>query len=274
MLKRQFLWVTAILAASCGNESPTQPTSSTGSVANIVVEPRAVNGGSPSIVTITLNAPASAPTQILLTSESPAVVIPASVTVAAGSSTASVAVSTSPVSRDTTAIITAWTGGTSMRSTLVVWRIEPTSFWYDARATDRIGYDAVGRYTADTALFRATCDVNGIYVEWSQPPSTRWELSFIAPRGTPLRPGTYDVPQGFFEPGPRLRVDGPPYVCATGKARFVVETFEHGTTSDVGRFVATIEQQQCVGAGVFRAEIRLTDPPRTGANVSPGSCLP
>jgi len=172
-------------------------------------------------------------------------------------------------------------GGTLLRSSLAVWTIEPTSFWYDARATDRVAYDAVGRYTSPTASFRAQCDSSssygtGVYVSWTQPPSTRWELAFISPRGTPLRPGTYDVPAGFIELGqPHLRIAGTQYGCATGKARVVIEEYEYRTTGEVDRFVATIEQQQCVGVGVFRAEIRLTSP--TLGDVlgpMPGRCAP
>jgi hypothetical protein len=267
MLKGRFLCVIAAFAASCAGhsdspESPTQPTSSTSALANISVEPRAVNGGAPSTVTITLGAPASAPTAIALTSDTPAVAIPSSITVAAGSSTASVRVSTSPVSRDTTAIITASLGERAMRYTLNLWSIQPTSFWYDATSTDVVGYNAVGRYTGDTASFRATCDASAVYVVLSQPPSTRWELALEAPRGTPLRPGTYDVLPGFSDPSrPNLRIQGSSYICSIAKAQFVVETYEHGTMGDIGRFVATIEQQQCLGVGVFRAEIRLTNPP-------------
>jgi len=291
VLKGRSVWLIAIFLASCdGNsgrpsvEMPTQPTSSTTALAKIAVEPRAVNGGAPSTVKITLNAPASEPTPITLTSNSQTIAMPPSVTVAAGSSSASVAVSTSFVSSDTTVLITASLGGTSMQSSLAVWSIQPTSFSYDAVPTDRGGYDGVGRYTADsTVYFRAECDSNGVYVEFSShlgknrfDPGGRWEVTFSPSKGTPLGPGTYEVPPGLItEQGQTLlRINGPPYVCSTGKAQIVIGTFEYRTTGEIERFVATVEQQQCV-AGVFRAEIRLTRPPLLGSSRPfPGKCMP
>jgi hypothetical protein len=208
------------------------------------------------------------------------------VTVPAGSATAEFMVPTSSVATDTHVTVVASLDDLSVRSTLAVWPIASTSFWYDISPTGERGIDAVGRYTSDTLFFRATCDLDGIYVEFSRPdaslrlpPISRWE---VAMWGIPMRPGTFDVLPGLDAPPPRLRINGPSifnglsYVCSTGKARVVVEELEYRTTGEVDRFVARIEQQ-CDGPGErgdrFRGEIRLTHPPRPAGGVPPGRCI-
>lgn len=299
----RFAWVVAVLMAACGQQgveksggSPTQPTPlptspptsptppapSSSPLENIALEPRAVNGGTPVVATIRLNAPASAPRSIGLASDNPAVVVPPSVTVQAGSATAAFAVSTSPAQSDVKVTITGSLDGASVQSTLAVWSIAPTSFWYDIspRASP---IDAVGRYTGDTATFRATCDVNGMHMSLSQPSSNprelhRWELAFLVASGMPMRPGTYDVQPGLWRdvPPPRMRINGPSifngysYVCSEAQARFVVEEIAYRATGEVDRFVAKIEQE--CPTGHFRGEIRLTSPPRPAGPA--GTCFP
>jgi len=137
--------------------------------------------------------------------------------------------------------------------------------------------DAVGRYTSDNArYFRASCDGNGIYVEWSGQ-GNRWELAMW---GMPMRPGTFDVLPGLDTPPPRLRINAPSmfngssYVCSDGKARVVVEEIEARQNGEVERFVATIDQQCAIRSDRIHAEIIMTRPPQLGGGVFPANCIP
>jgi hypothetical protein len=242
---------------------------------SVTLESLDVKGGTTTAGTVTLNAAAPTYTSISLVSGNPAVRVPQFVVVPVGSATAVFPITTTAVPSDTYVTIAASLGGATVGSTLAVRRNAPSSFSYNISATRTGGVDAAGRYTSDdTTYFRATCDGQGIYVEWEQQ-GNRWELAMW---GMPMRPGTFDVLPGIDAPPPRLRIQSPSmfsgrsYACSDGKARVVVEEIEVRTTGDVERFVATIDQQCSIHG--LRGEIRLTRPPRNGGGTSPASCTP
>jgi uncharacterized repeat protein (TIGR03803 family) len=92
------------------------------SLTSVTLNPTQVTGGSPSTGTVTLSAPApSGGASVLLTSSSPALAsVPGSVTVAAGSTSASFPVTTVTVTSAATATITGTYGGQSRSATLTV----------------------------------------------------------------------------------------------------------------------------------------------------------
>ena len=92
-----------------------------GSLSTVSVNPVSVNGGTAATGTVTLGSPAPAGGVVVtLTSSSAAAVVPASVTVAAGATTATFAISTTSVVASTPAVITASSLGVSKTTTLTV----------------------------------------------------------------------------------------------------------------------------------------------------------
>jgi hypothetical protein len=92
-----------------------------GSLSTVSVNPVSVNGGTAVTGTVTLGSPAPAGGVVVtLTSSSAAAVVPASVTLAAGATTATFAISTTVVTASTPAVITASSLGVSKTTTLTV----------------------------------------------------------------------------------------------------------------------------------------------------------
>src|SRR2546427_11718171 len=81
-------------------------------VSSLALSPANVTGGSPSAGTVTLNGPAPAGgAQVTLSSNDPAAVVPASVTVAPGGTSAGFSLTTSAVAASTAVSISASYGG-------------------------------------------------------------------------------------------------------------------------------------------------------------------
>ena len=92
-----------------------------GSLSTVSVNPVSVNGGTAATGTVTLGSQAPAGGVVVtLTSSSAAAVVPASVTVAAGATTATFPISTTSVVASTPAVITASSLGVSKTTTLTV----------------------------------------------------------------------------------------------------------------------------------------------------------
>jgi hypothetical protein len=87
----------------------------------LALSPASVTGGSPSAGTVTLNGPAPAGgAQVTLSSNNPAAVVPASVTVAPGGTSANFSVTTSAVATSTLVSISASYGGGTQSASLTV----------------------------------------------------------------------------------------------------------------------------------------------------------
>ena len=284
----RIIWVVAlIIMSACGRQagdelggsSPTQPTSLSIALVSVALALPAVNGGTNTTGTVTLNMPAPrypTYTSIWLVSDNQAATVPSFVMVPAGSVTAEFRIGTTNVPSDADATITASFGDRSLRSTLTVRRNALSSFSYTITPTRAGGVDAVGRYTSDdTKYFHASCVANGIYASWSGQ-GNRWEFAMS---GMPMRPGTFDV-LGPNDQPPRLRImsapifNGRAYICSDGKARVVVEEIEVRSNGDVERFVATIDQECASGSGRIHAEIVLARPPQPDGPVYPAQCSP
>src|SRR6267154_1455263 len=108
----------SIWAYSCGgygNSPPGAPT-----LSSIGLNPTSVTGGSPSTGTITLSGPAASGASVYLSSSASAATVPASVTVAAGASSANFTVNTTSVTTSTVVTITGSYGGASKTASLTV----------------------------------------------------------------------------------------------------------------------------------------------------------
>src|SRR5438874_1104527 len=89
-------------------------------VASLTLNPTTVTGGNSSTGTVTLTAIAPAATTVTITRNHPAAIVPASVTVPAGSQSRSFSISTTQVQATTSAVITASLNDTSRSATLTI----------------------------------------------------------------------------------------------------------------------------------------------------------
>jgi FG-GAP-like repeat len=111
-------------------------------VASLSLNPTTVTGGNSSTGTVTLTAIAQAATTVAITSNNPAAIVPASVTVPAGSQSRSFSISTTQVPATTSAVITASLNGTSRSATLT---INPAAGGADTVSITRAEYDTSNR---------------------------------------------------------------------------------------------------------------------------------
>jgi hypothetical protein len=111
-------------------------------VASLSLNPTTVTGGNSSTGTVTLTAVAQASTTVAVSSNNPAAIVPGSVLVPAGSSSASFSVSTTQVTTSTIATITASLNGTSRSATLT---INPAGSGTDTVSITRAEYDTSKR---------------------------------------------------------------------------------------------------------------------------------
>jgi hypothetical protein len=110
----------------------------------------------------------------------------------------------------------------------------------------------------------ARCE-NGsdVWVMITSPDGRGAFLQFGAPRGTPMRPGTYEGAtrtafRSATAPGIDVSISGSG--CNTTTGRFVVSEADFSTTGEVRRFVVTFEQHCNAMPPALRGELRLTGP--------------
>jgi hypothetical protein len=116
-------YLTTTVAATGGTPTGPIPGSAAIAVASIASSSASVTGGSKVTFTVTLSAPApSGGTTVSLSSSSSVAPVPASVTIPAGARTATFVVTTSKVSKRTSATVTAKVGSTSKSATITVTR--------------------------------------------------------------------------------------------------------------------------------------------------------
>ncbi|HEX7889446.1 MAG TPA: SBBP repeat-containing protein [Ramlibacter sp.] len=110
-------WGDAFVARFSGVAGP--PAGAT--LSALAISPPSVQGGAPATGTVSLNAPAPAGGSVVaLSDDSAATTVPASVTIAAGGTSASFAVGTTAVTATTTATISAMLAGVTRSATLTV----------------------------------------------------------------------------------------------------------------------------------------------------------
>jgi hypothetical protein len=106
------------------NTTGTQPAPA--ALLSLTMNPSSATGGTTTTGMVTLNTKVQAATTVRLSSNSAAAMVPSSVTVAAGASSASFTVKTTQVSATTTATLTATLNGTSRSAVLTISSATPT----------------------------------------------------------------------------------------------------------------------------------------------------
>lgn len=135
-----------VLINSTGTPPPLEPVT----VSSLTLNPSTVTGGTGSIGTVGLSATVQTATVVQLASSSGAASVPASVTVAAGTRSASFTVNTTQVSVQTTATITARLNNTSRSANLTIRPAAPTT---DSVSITRAEYEVSKR----SLRVEATC---------------------------------------------------------------------------------------------------------------------
>jgi hypothetical protein len=225
----------------------------------LAFEPAAVMGGNASQGIVTLAQPAPAGGVVVsVRSGHPAVSVPVSVTVPAGSRTAVFPVTSTSVAVDVNAPVTVSAASGASTGTLVVWSVQPMYLSVVSEENGPFGRSGFRRLTPENSTFLAACtqsDVN-IFVSGSD----FWTASFGAPRGTPMRPGTYESAvrtSSRTGTSPGLDVGS----CNLVRGRFVVHEVSVTRTGGVQRFWATFEQYCDQYPGALRGEVRVINPP-------------
>lgn len=119
--------------------SVTPPATPSPTLSTLTLNPSAVTGGAGAQGTVTLSAPAQSATVVNLSSDSTLATVPASVTVAAGSTSASFNVTTRSVASTSTVSISATSGGVTRSATLTV---NPAATNADTVAVQKAEYDS------------------------------------------------------------------------------------------------------------------------------------
>ena len=270
------LGLSLLLPAACnsrnslfdGGAAPTAPTPPPGALVGLSVTPTGVMGGTPAtgIIGLTGAAPAGG-LLVSLTSSTPAVTVPATVVVPAGSERVEFPIRTIGVVTDIEAAITASSPAGSVEGRLGLWSEQPTylSLWYEASPG---GYVVGRRFTPSTAAFSLSCSGSNLALSIPGPGTfgtTRVILA--APSGTPLRPGSYEDVRSSSNtttaPGFTVESAGINF-CSAQNARFVIHEALFGAASEpVRRFSATFERRCTAGTLSVWGELRLTNVPNT-----------
>jgi hypothetical protein len=116
-------YLTTAVASTGGTPTGPIPGTAPIAVASIAPSSTSVKGGTQLTFTVTLSAPApSGGTTVSLSSSSSAAPVPASITIPAGSTSATFVITTSRVTRNTTATVTARLGSSATSTTIAVTR--------------------------------------------------------------------------------------------------------------------------------------------------------
>jgi hypothetical protein len=139
------------------------PVGTTAILASLSLQPPVVTGGASAQGDVALDAPAPpGGAQVTLTSDSPATLVPSSVTVAAGTTSAGFPIATTAVVTSTTTTITASYAGTSKRAVLTVEPTPPASIATLAVQPPRI---TGGQQAQGTVGLAAPAPAGGVVVD-------------------------------------------------------------------------------------------------------------
>lgn len=230
-------------------------------LAAIDIALQAIAGGDTAVGTVSLGAPAPVDVDVTISSSHAAAVVPRTVQIPSGATTATFVLSTLVVPAATDIVIEATLGADTASTTI---RILPppleTFFAYISESGDYIGLGGSGRLAPPAHELRADalCGGNWVYIRVGT-----WSIEFSAPVGQPLRPGSYggigDI-RDRLRPG--LRVSGNAHACQRVTGHFTVTDALFGESGDVERF-RVIFEQRCDGAApALLGEVSLSSVPR------------
>jgi hypothetical protein len=214
---------------------------------------------------------------VTLSSTDPAYLsVPSSVVVPGGQDSVTFAVMVpQAVSADRTINVTATSAaGRSASATFGLWAILPTFFSFASDPGDYIGGGGTRRLTPPYKSFSASCRGNLVELDFWDNANNHWGANFQAPKGQPLRVGTYDNAtrwpfQRDDEAG--LDISGEGRGCNESRGRFTVREADFSASGQIRQFWATFEQSCGTGtlAIALRGDVRLTG----GPPVANGSCM-
>jgi hypothetical protein len=161
--------------------------------------------------------------------------------------------------------------GRTVTTPLSLWAVLPTffSFWDDS---PYVASNSIRRLTPPFDSVHAVCGGNIVSVDFSKG-NQFWSAYFQAPKGMPLRVGTYEGATRFpfqsaLEPG--LDISGEGHGCNRLTGRFIVREAEFTDSGQVRHFWATFEQHCEGGTFAMYGDVRVTDGP---APHYPGTCM-
>ena len=271
------LCLAAGTAAACNEhqpvlETPASPTAVVPpprlpDIAGVSIAPGAVDGGEQATGTVSLSGPAPSATTVSLSANDEAASIPATVTVAAGDTSATFRIETLRFPNDRVVIISASTGQQTRSTNFQVWTIEsPMFFKFYSDESDFIGQGEVAKFVPGSSTFSAFCDGNTVDIRISTQ-SGFWSAVFRTPGNEPLRPGIFTVPgDGAARADAYMMISGRSRGCNTA-GRFSIDEVDL-RNNRVNVFRAHFEQR-CTGQnnrppGGIRGEVRVQSlPPST-----------
>jgi hypothetical protein len=288
-LCRAALIALGMLAMGCNSRTPildtdpvlTAPTSIIGpppqlplsTLVRLEMDPAGLIGGRTGRGRATLSFPAPQESVVIrLETTSAAVTIPRSLTVPAGADSAEFPFSTAQVSEDAQVTVVGSASGRSTTAMLSVWTASlPTFFSFNSDRGHLVGRGEIRRFTPETATLTASCAVSQVRIQVSGR-TDRWDLTFGAPVGTPLRRGTYEnaqdggpAPSFPTTTGPVFQIGGNGSGCG-GAPQFTVHEVELGSEGGVRKFWATFESRCGTRPEALRGDVRITNalpPPPT-----------
>lgn len=178
------------------------------------------------------------------------------------------------VSADHTINVTATSAaGRSASATFGLWAILPTFFSFTSDPGEYVGGGGTRRLTPPYRSLSAWCYGNSVAIHFSDNADHSWSARFRAPKGQPLRVGTYDNATGWpfqrDDDGAGLDISGENRSCSAIASRFTVREADFTATGQVRQFWATFEQRCGTGTVALRGDVRLTG----GPPVNSGGCM-
>jgi hypothetical protein len=230
-------------------------------ISQLGINPQVVTGGGTSLGTATTTFPAPAGGLVIrLSTTDPAVAVPPSVTIPAGSESIAFMVATQEVPTDRVVSISASASDRTVSAQLQVWTALAAGFSYVSETGDYIGGGGFGRFTPANTAFSGRCFGSVVQISMTAPGNNFWTAYFGAAGGAPLGVGTYEAATRSGLPNqPRLEIDSPARGCNIVSGRFVVQQAEYTAAGNVRRFWATFEQHCESAMPALLGEIRLVD---------------
>jgi hypothetical protein len=208
--------------------------------------------------------------EVSLTSGDPTLLsLPSSVVVPAGSDSIEFLAMTQAglADRDVTAMATVAVDR-SATATVSVWAVLPTFFSFWSETGDWVGQGGVVRLTPPFERLWAECVDSSVQFSFRKG-GKLWGADFAAPKGTPLRVGTYEGATRWpfqTDSVPGFNISGDARGCNALTGRFIVREVDFTASGQVRQFWATFEQHCEGGTPALYGDVRVTSGPPPSYN--------
>ena len=190
--------------------------------------------------------------------------------VPAGKDNAEISGTAQQVSVDRNVTVTATAAvGQVATTTFSLWTILPTFFSYASEEGDYIGVGRVRRLTPPYREFSAACVDNAARFTFRDDANLPWFAEFQAPKGVPLRVGTYEGatrPPALRDTDPGLDISGEFRGCNHLTGRFTIREADFSPSGQVRQFWATFEQHCESRTPALYGDVRVTNGPPVNGN--------